>query len=492
MIEHHPHRTTRRDVRAAGTRTVGSSRPPTTGYGHSPRSWRHRRGVRSRHRRADAALRAAPRHRAGQVRPRPCTCARWPLARSQVPRRHTAAGVRDEADRPLAPRAAPAGLKTSSCAQRRWRQEVDQWFDHDRSAQLAKNRALQAVEPGALDDVELAAHISSVLSHFEQSARRNLATHGGDLVPSGDLLAHCEAWGISANEAAGLLTGSSPATVETAVMLRSTAPSGTARVPTASLAWSTTCVRSVPDLASSRRRLARSEHVAHSQHRRRRLPHPGRGSGIAAGGVARCHRATRRSPAEQRFARVPAEDRASSTSWWPSSRGHRQRDDIRGLCWNWPCGLVRRASWKPGGACTQTEACTRVAHVVELFPDELDRLLLDRALRDTDGPSADELAERAAERDRIEATPRRLLGEPRRLPTRRTPEGDGSRHRSAHGQPRRRRHATAADDEPSTVSGVGVGDTTYRGRACVVRDLMLAFDQLEPGDVWSRRSPDRR
>lgn len=40
-----------------------------------------------------------------------------------------------------------------------------------------------------------------------------------------------------------------------------------------------------------------------------------------------------------------------------------------------------------------------------------------------------------------------------------------------------------ADDEPSTVSGIGIGDATYRGRACVVRDPMLAFDQLEPGDV---------
>lgn len=40
-----------------------------------------------------------------------------------------------------------------------------------------------------------------------------------------------------------------------------------------------------------------------------------------------------------------------------------------------------------------------------------------------------------------------------------------------------------ADDEPSTVSGIGIGDATYRGRSCVVRDLMLAFDQLEPGDV---------
>ena len=41
----------------------------------------------------------------------------------------------------------------------------------------------------------------------------------------------------------------------------------------------------------------------------------------------------------------------------------------------------------------------------------------------------------------------------------------------------------ATDDQLSTVSGIGIGDTAYRGRACVVHDLMLAFDQLEPGDV---------
>ena len=65
--------------------------------------------VRSRHRRADAALRPAARHRAGQVRPRLPVHA--PAGRRREARFHaqgTAAGVRDEADRPLAPRAAPA------------------------------------------------------------------------------------------------------------------------------------------------------------------------------------------------------------------------------------------------------------------------------------------------------------------------------------------------------------------------------------------------
>jgi pyruvate,water dikinase len=40
-----------------------------------------------------------------------------------------------------------------------------------------------------------------------------------------------------------------------------------------------------------------------------------------------------------------------------------------------------------------------------------------------------------------------------------------------------------ADDESSAVTGIGIGTSAVRGRACVVHDLMVAFDQLEPGDV---------
>ena len=120
------------------------------------------------------------------------------------------------------------------------------------------------------------------------------------------------------------------------------------------------------------------------------------------------------------------------------------------------------------------------AHVVELFPDELDRIL-----HGGDGPSADELADRAAERERVQAAPPpRMLGETEELPP-------------FDALPEAMAHATAAimanlaadatpeptyDDE-SYVSGIGVGETTLRGRACVVHDLMVAFDRLEPGDV---------
>jgi pyruvate,water dikinase len=185
-------------------------------------------------------------------------------------------------------------------------------------------------------------------------------------------------------------------------------------------------------------------------------------------------------------ARVPTERRAHFDELLAEARyGHRQRDDIRGLCWNWPCGLVRRALLEAGRRLHATGGVHEVAHVVELFPDELDRMLLGRGPQDGHEPSADELADRAAERDRIEATPPpRLLGEPEAPPP-------------LDALPKAMARVTAAvmavlgadatppprDDEPSTVSGIGIGDTTYRGRACVVSDLMVAFDQLEPGDV---------
>ena len=375
-------------------------------------------------------------------------------------------------------------------AERRWRDEVDQWFDRDRSMQLAENLALQAVEPGALDDDDLAAHLASALSHFERSARRNLATHGGDLVPTGDLLAHCEGWGIGANEAAGLLTGSSPATVETAVMLSPVASAiRRSGVPVASL-QTVVDVRALgPDA-----RAAVDAWLEHHMWRTVTSDDVDRPTlaEVPALQLAALLSATEdlnvaEPDAAAVRARVPGEHRALFDALLAEARyGHRQRDDIRGLCWNWPCGLVRRALMEAGRRLHAAGRLHEVAHVVELFPDELDCVLLGRVRQGADGPSADELAERAAERDRIEATPPpRQLGEPEPAPPLDVFPKALARVTAAI-MANLRADVTPpppADDDGSTVIGIGIGDTTYSGRACVVRDLMVAFDQLQPGDV---------
>lgn len=375
-------------------------------------------------------------------------------------------------------------------AERRWRDEVDQWFDRDRSVQLTENLALQAVEPGALDDLELAAHLASALAHFERSARRNLATHGGDLVPSGDLVAHCERWGIGANEAAGLLTGSSPATVETAVMLspvaRAIRRSG---VPVAS-------IKTVEDVRALGPGARAAVDAWLEQHRWRTVTsddvdRPTLAEVPALQLAALLGATEDLTIAEPDVAavraRVPAEEQALFGELLAEARyGHRQRDDIRGLCWNWPCGLVRRALMEAGRRLQAAGRLYDVAHVVEVFPDELDRVLLGRLRLGADGPSADELAERAAERDRIEATPPpRRLGEPEPAPPLEVFPKAMARATAAI-MANLRADATPpppVDGNASTVNGIGIGDTVYSGRACVVRDLMLAFDQLQPGDV---------
>ena len=369
-------------------------------------------------------------------------------------------------------------------AERRWRQEVDQWFDHDRAAQLAKNLAIQDVDVGSLGDGELQSHVERALSHFEESARRNLATHGGDLIPSGDLIAHCEDWGIDANDAAALLVGSSPGAVETAVMLRPVAAAiRRGGVPAVSIAT----VDDVRSLDAGARSAVDTWLELHQWRTVTSddIDRPTLAEVPDLQLSALLHAAELLDVAEPDAAavrsRVPREHRATFDELVVEARyGHRQRDDIRGLCWDWPCGLLRRALLEIGQRLHAAGRLRESDHVVELFPEELPRVM-----RGADAPSADALAERAAERDRIEATPPpRWLG---------AEEADPPLDAFPAPMARATRALLAnlmADQTPppttrgaTAVSGVGVGDTVYRGRACVVRDLMLSHDQLQPGDV---------
>ncbi len=179
--------------------------------------------------------------------------------------------------------------------------------------------------------------------------------------------------------------------------------------------------------------------------------------------------------------RVPTEHRARFDELVVEARyGHRQREDIRGLCWNWPCGLVRRAVLEVGQRLCATERLHDREHVVEFFPDELAC-----AMRGGDAPSADMLAERAAERDRIEATPppRWLGAEEAEPPLHAFPAAMARATRAVLANLAADQTPPPTDRGAGTVSGVGIGNTVYRGRACVVRDLMLSHDQLQPGDV---------
>jgi rifampicin phosphotransferase len=365
---------------------------------------------------------------------------------------------------------------SAAWAERRWRSEVDHWFDQDRPAFLSRNLELQCVDPAGLDDEALAAHLGECLAHFENGMRSNLDTHGGDLIPTGDLLAHGERWGIDHDSMAALLVGSSPATVETAELLRPVA---------ASLAAADHPPTSIEEVRALGADAADAVDTWIELHAWRLLTSDDVDRPTLAELPPLQLRALLATvddevrppdPAAVRD-RIPAEARALFDSLLDEARyGHRQRDDIRGLCWNWPGGLVRRALLEAGGRLVASGRLLDPEHAAEADPAELDSLL-----RRAEGPDAAVLAERAATRDRVEAMPPpRSLGPPEEPPPLDAFPAPLARATQAL---MTNLFADMTAQQSELLHGTGIGDRTYRGRACVVRDAGEALEQLAPGDV---------
>lgn len=363
--------------------------------------------------------------------------------------------------------------------ERRWRIEVDQWFDRDRSAVVARNLAFQGVDCSTLDNAQLTSYVMELLAHFEAQARRNMETHGGDLMPVGDLLAHCAQWGIDLGQAAALLRGSSPATVETAHLLVpvvdalrrcDTKPSSVDDVRRLS-PEARAAVDSWVELHSWR--LVTSDDI--DRPTLAEIPALQLAALLAAGN----HDTTDIPPPDAAAvrSRLPADERALFDELLVEARyGNRQREDIRGICWNWPGGLLRRSLLEAGRRLAANATLIDAEHVAELSPDELSSLLAHLP-----GPSASEVAERAATRNRIEATPPpRMLGEPEAPPPLDALPPAMARATAAM---MTNLVADATPPESEILHGVGVGDQVYRGRACTVTGAADAFERLEAGDV---------
>ena len=368
-------------------------------------------------------------------------------------------------------------------ADRRWRADVDQWFDHDRARVVAANLEFQAVELTALNDAELVAHVDAVHANFETQARANMANHGGDLIPIGDYLAHCQTWGVPFADAAGLLTGSSPGTVATVELL---APVATAIATTAHAPSSISEVRDLgPEAAAGvdawlerhAWRLMTSDDIDRPTLAERPALQLAALLAAVDGSVAAQEPPD---PADIRD-RIPLAGRAQFDELLEEARyGLRQRDDVVGTRWNWSAGLLRRGLLEVGRRLADAGALQQADHAVELTPSEIEPLLISGV-----GPSAAVVAARAAERDRIEASdPPATLGDPEEPPP-------------ITAFPPAMARATAAmmtmldadgtSPAPDPLRGTGVGSEIYRGTARVATTADDALDRLVPGDVLVAR-----
>jgi phosphohistidine swiveling domain-containing protein len=363
--------------------------------------------------------------------------------------------------------------------EKRWRQDVDNWFDRERATVIAANLEFQRVDLATLSDDELVEQVRARLAHFGTQARRNLETHGGDLIPAGDFLAHCRGWGIDDTEATSLLRGSSPATVETATLL---APVAKAIAESGTTPESIEAIRELDDDA---RRAVDAWLELHGW----RI--------ITTDDIDRPTLAERpqlqlaallaavNAPADAEpdvgatRAKVAVSERATFDELLVEARyGMRQRDDNVGVRWNWSAGLLRRALLECAQRLADRGALASADEVVELTPAELGSLL-----QEGTGPTATEIAARAEYRDRVEAA-----HAPDRLgPKEEPPPFDVF--------PPALARATAAlftvleaegvTKEPAgdELRGTGIGNVTYQGTARVATSADDALDRLEPGDV---------
>lgn len=366
-------------------------------------------------------------------------------------------------------------------AEKRWRLDVDRWFDHDRAIVVDANLEFQNVDLQSLDDKELSDQVAVLLKHFATQARLNLENHGGDIMPTGDFLAHCQAWGIDTAEAAALLKGSSPATIETAELL---APAARA---IASSEVAPTSVDDVRNLGAEAAdavdswlelhgwRLVTSDDIDKPTLAER--PVLQLAALLAATDALEAVNESA-DPAEIRT-KIPAAERLLFDDLLAEARyGMRQRDDVVGIRWNWSGGLLRRALLEAGKRMVGEGRLENCEHVVELSPGELGPLLISGS-----GPTAEEVSSRAEQRDHVEASnPPDMLGDPEPPPP-------------IAALPKPMARATAAmltlleaeglsaEGSSEQLAGTGIGAEIYRGPARVATDANEVLDRLEPGDV---------
>ncbi len=361
-----------------------------------------------------------------------------------------------------------------------WRTEVDDWFDRERATVVAKNLEFGRVDLGALDDDALVEHVGELLAHFGTQAGRNMEMHGGDLIPTGDFIAHTRRWGIADAEATALLRGSSPATVETGEML---APVAKAIADSGVTPDSIEAVRALSSDAEAAVDTWREYHgwrlVTSDDIDKPTLAERPKLQLAALLAATSAPGAIAPPDAAGVRAKVPAADRAAFDAVLTEARyGMRQRDDSAGVRWNWSGGLLRRALLEAGARLASRGALDNVDLVVECTPDELGPLLLTGA-----GPTSDELTARAAHRDLVEAARAPdMLGDPEDPPPLDALPPALARATAAFLTVMEAEGLSSAPSE-GELTGTGIGERSYRGVARVASNVDDALDRLEPGDV---------
>jgi pyruvate,water dikinase len=313
-------------------------------------------------------------------------------------------------------------------AQKLWREQLRDWDENQKPSSIATHRELQAVNPDALSDAELVAYLKRCRDHHSAMIAQHMRFTAGAVLPVGDFLAHVGDWtGLPQSELLGLMRGASEVSAggsDEMVRLKAAfAQHASAREVLASdgdPAQVLAKLRSHGGEAGA----AVSGYLDLIGHRlidgfdiaeptALELPDALlKAIRIAVSGEAQAASDVDSRIAEVR-AKVPAAHQAEFDELLGEARLMYRLRDERGVYSDiWASGLMRRAALAAGQRVSKKGGIATPQHMLDASLDEMCSLVAG-----TDGPSADELAKRAAYRAAYtakDAPP--LLGPPKPPP----------------------------------------------------------------------------
>ncbi len=288
-----------------------------------------------------------------------------------------------------------------------WREQLRDWDQTFKPTAVKAHRAIQAVDPETLSDADLATHLGRCRDHHGQMCYQHMRFTAAAIVPVGDFLAHVGEWtGLPPSELLGLMRGTAPvsagASAELEQMIAAMGKDPRAQKLLASsddparvldalrgLDGDTgAAVTAYLDLVGYRLldgfdisnpyvlempdALLRAIHVALERKGEKHADVDAHIAGVRA--------------------KVPEAHRAGFDELLEEARVTYRIRDERGVFSDiWASGLMRRAALAAGRRLAARGRIQEAEHLVDAGLEEMRALLLG-----TDGPSADELAKRAA------------------------------------------------------------------------------------------------
>jgi pyruvate,water dikinase len=304
------------------------------------------------------------------------------------------------------------GRAEATFAEKLWRRQLDDWDGTVKPASIQAHLELQSVEADLLSETELAEYLGRCRDHHAQMIYQHMRFTAAALVPTGDFLAHVGDWtGIGLAELLGLMRGSAPvsagASDQLSALIDAVGRDPRAQVlldsnddPAGILAELSSlddptgpAVEAYLDLVGYRLLDGFDISNPYALELPDALLRAIRAAAAATGEDG--------SEVEQRIAavrdKVPDEHRAEFDELLAEARlTYRVRDERGVFSDIWASGLMRRAALAAGRRLAEAGKLHEPVHLIDAGLDEMQSLVAGGG-----GPSADELAGRAEQRDSL-------------------------------------------------------------------------------------------